>query len=237
MLTFSSPLHKAYFTKRYKRFFVDATLAETGELVTAHCPNTGTLKTCCHEGATIYLSLSDNPNRKLRYTWEFTALPSGLIGVNTAIPNQVIEAAIANEKIPELRGYRSIRREVKYGQNSRIDLLLEDHPQQRTPCYVEIKNATLLLSDGVAGFPDAVTARGQKHLEELMAVAEGGARAVTVFFVNRPDAQVFRPADAIDPQYGQLLRKAARKGVEIFAIPAKSTVNGIDVGSALPVEF
>ena len=230
---FSTALHKGKLLKRYKRFLADVQL-EDGTIVTAHCPNTGSMESCFYEGAFVWLSRNDSPSRKLAWTWEFTETSAGLIGINTARPNQVIATSIAENKIKPLSGYQSVRREVKYGKNSRIDILLESDTQKL--CYVEIKNTTLRRGDAIL-FPDAVTERGRKHLEELSDMVRAGHRAVMIFFVNRPDGEFFAPADEIDPKYGASLREAAKRGVEIFAIRAMSTLDHITTGEMIPLKF
>jgi len=227
------PLHKATLIKRYKRFLADVKLND-GQIITAHCPNTGSMESCWKEGATVWLSPAENPARKLQWTWEFTETKGGLIGVNTARPNYIVAEAIKQGKIPSLSGYDSIRQEVKYGKNSRIDILLED--KDKPQCYVEVKNTTLLRGDDVL-FPDAVTERGLKHLEELTEIVQAGKRAVMLFFVNRPDGQSFRPADEVDQAYGNGLRKAARAGVEVLAIRAISTPESISVGDLITIKL
>ncbi len=232
-MRFSTPLRKGTLIKRYKRFLADVRL-DNDEIIVAHCPNTGSMETCYHEGATVWLSPANNPDRKLRWTWEFTESTSGLIGINTALPNHIVAEAISEGKIPRLSGYRSLRQEVKYGKNSRIDILLED--DKRPPCYVEVKNTTLLRGDEVL-FPDAVTSRGLKHLEELSIIANAGQRAVMLFFVNRPEGGCFRPADEIDKAYGAGLREAARQGVELIAVRAQSTPEIFTIGPEVPIKL
>ncbi len=230
---FSTALHKGTLLKRYKRFLADVKLTD-GAIVTAHCPNTGSMESCYQEGCTIWVSHSDDPKRKLAWTWEFTEVESGFIGINTARPNQIVAEAVAQGKIPGLTGYETVRREVKYGKNSRIDLLLE--AKGLPACYVEIKNTTLLRGESIL-FPDAVTERGRKHLEELMDVVKSGQRAVMVFFVNRPEGRQFSPADTIDPEYAATLRKAATEGVEIIAVRALSALNSMTTGDTVPVKL
>ena len=232
-MKYSVALRKATLIRRYKRFLADVEL-DDGTLVTAHCPNTGSMESCHAEGCVVWLSYSDNPARKLQWTWEFTQTAEGLIGVNTARPNQVVALAVEQGLIPSLTGYQTVRREVKYGKNSRIDLLLES--PEREPCYVEIKNATLRRRDMIL-FPDAVTERGLKHLEELSEMVKLGRRAVMLFFVNRPDGRAFTVADDIDPKYGTGLRAAITAGVEVLAIRAVSTPHGITTGESVPLEF
>jgi sugar fermentation stimulation protein A len=230
---FSTPLHKGRLVKRYKRFLADVKL-DNGPLVTAHCPNTGSMKSCYEDNGPVWLSFNPDPKRKLSYTWEFSEIKAGLIGINTSKPNAVVAEGITSESISQLTGYRNLRKEVKYGQNSRIDLLLED-PIKGT-CFVEVKNATLLEGRSIL-FPDAVTERGLKHLEELMKTVQSGHRAVMLYFINRPDGDFFTPADAIDPKYGNALRKAVTHGVEIIAVRANSSINCITVGESIPVKL
>jgi sugar fermentation stimulation protein A len=230
---FSTALRKGKLIKRYKRFLADVEL-DDGTVVTAHCPNTGSMESCYAPGCWVWLSPANNPDRKLKWTWEFTASEDGLIGVNTARPNEVIGEALAAGKIKSLSGYASIRREVKYGHHSRIDILLES--PDKKPCFVEIKNATLLRGHDIL-FPDAITERGRKHLEELSAMVIAGYRAVMIFFVNRPDGLCFRPADSIDPAYGQALRNAVKTGVELLAIRAIASPQELTIGDMIPVQI
>lgn len=199
--------------KRYKRFLADVRL-ENGEIVTAHCPNTGSMHGCCQSGRPVYLSWHDNPKRKLKYTWELIAMPTSLVGINTLVPNRVVFESITAGLVPELAGYETVQREVRIGDHCRIDLMLSDENNGR--CYVEIKNCTL-VNEGAAFFPDTVTARGLKHLNELVQMAACGYRTVMFYFIQRMDAKVFRPADHIDPAYGRELRRAVKQGIEILA--------------------
>lgn len=232
-MRFSTALHKGILLKRYKRFLADVKL-DDGTIVTAHCPNTGSMESCYFEGATIWLSHSDDPKRKLAWTWELTETDGGFIGINTARPNQVVAEAISSGLIPQLSGYKTIRREVKYGKNSRIDILLES--PGKPSCYVEIKNTTL-RRDSLLLFPDAVTERGRKHLEELSEVKKSGNRAVMLFFVNRPDGNAFSTADAIDPEYGKALREALQNGVEVIAIRSLNTTTEMKLGEIVPLHL
>lgn len=227
MVTFSSQLHEGKLIKRYKRFFADVELT-TGETVTAHCPNTGSMKTCGEPGDTVFLLHSPNPKRKLAYTWELTRTPAGFVGVNTARPNHIVADAIERGDIKELKGYQDLRQEVKYGENSRIDILLSDAEKGR--CYVEVKNTTLLQNEAVV-FPDAVTARGLKHLHELEQMVKDGHRAVMFYLINRSEGEYFSVAAAIDPAYAEGLRTAVKAGVEVLAYRAVHDLSGIKVGA------
>ena len=192
--------------KRYKRFLADVQLSD-GQEVTAHCPNSGSMTQCAEAGRPVYLSRQGGPKRRLAYTWELIHMGSSLVGVNTLVPNRLTKLSIAEGAVPLLAGYDSIRSEVKYGENSRVDLLLETGEKK---CFVEVKNCTL-VKDGVAAFPDAVTVRGLKHLRELQAQVRQGHRAVMFYLIQRMDADVFTPADAIDPAYGVGLRERPSK--------------------------
>lgn len=210
------PFYPATFIKRYKRFFADIQ-NEQGQLMTLHCPNTGSMKNCQVEGSACWYSLSDNPKRKLPGTLEIVTTSQGnLAGVNTAKPNHLVREAIEADLIPELRGYQQIRSEVRYGEEkSRIDLLLEDEKLGR--CYVEVKNVTLDMGAGLAMFPDAVTSRGAKHLRELMAMVDAGHRAVLFFCVQLTGIERVEIAADIDPSYAQTMAQALAAGVEVMA--------------------
>ena len=225
------PLIPGKLVKRYKRFLADVVLAD-GRKVTAHCPNSGRMLTCSEPGRPVFLSRHDNPRRKLKYTWELIRMPDSLVGVNTLLPNRLVAHAAAGGVIPELAGYPDIRREVKVGDHSRLDLRLRS-PKNGT-CYVEIKNCTL-VENGIARFPDAVTTRGRKHLAELGRLAGDGQRAVIFFLIQRMDAAYFRPADDIDPDYGRALRKAHAAGVEILAYDVIIDLTAVTLNR--PVEF
>ena len=217
---------------RYKRFLADVKL-RNGHVVTAHCPNSGSMLSCSEPGRTVYLSRHNNPKRKLRYTWEMIEMPTSLVGTNTLVPNRLAKAAIMAGKSPDLSGFDKVRSEVNYGKNSRIDLLLEKGNDR---CFVEVKNCTL-VSDGVACFPDAVTSRGLKHLKELRDQVRSGNRSVMFYLVQRTDARLFMPADHIDPAYGQELRQAVSGGVEILVYDVNLDVEGISLNRPLPYDL
>jgi sugar fermentation stimulation protein A len=215
----------ATFIKRYKRFFTDIR-TEQGELLTVHCPNTGSMQNCQVENSPCWYSLSDNPKRKLPGTLEIITTSFGnLAGVNTARPNHLVKQAIEDDLIPELRGYQDIRSEVRYGEEkSRIDLLLEGQTGQ---CYVEVKNVTLDCGDGHAQFPDAVTARGTKHLRELMAMVAEGHRAVLLFCVQLSGVESMSIAGHIDPLYAETLSAGIDSGVEVLVWQADLSEHSI----------
>jgi len=225
------PLISGVLQRRYKRFLADIRL-DDGRPVTAHCPNSGSMKGCSEAGRPVLLSEHDHPRRKLRYTWELIDMGSSWVGVNTLVPNRLVSASVAAGKIPDLTEYERIRREIPVGSRSRIDLLLES--RGRRPCYVEIKNCTLVEA-GRARFPDAVTTRGRKHLLELERLSASGCRAVTFFLVQRMDAEGFSPADDIDPAYGAELRRVHRGSVEILAYDVHVDPAGIALRRRLPL--
>lgn len=218
-MKFPEPLIEGRLIRRYKRFLADVRLPD-GTEVTAHCPNTGSMLGCQPEEGRVWLSRSNNPARKLAYTWELVeTAPGKLACVNTARPNAQAREAIEAGRITELTGYSHCRPEVKYGEEkSRIDLLLSGH-ESEPDAWVEVKNVTLEES-GKGFFPDAVTTRGQKHLRELIAQIAHGDRAVLLFVVNHTGIETVRPADHIDQLYGQLLRQACDAGVEVLAYRA-----------------
>lgn len=209
------PMMVGELVRRYKRFLADVRL-KNGEILTVHCPNSGSMTGCAIPGARAYISDSQNPKRKLRYTLEILETDSAMICVNTQRANGLVEEAIRHGYIPELDGFLKIEREVPYGvENSRIDLLLRG---ANTNCFVEVKNVTLGGDAGVVSFPDAVTKRGTKHLRELSSVVDSGDRAALVYCVARTDAVAVTPAWSIDPVYSQTLKDARRRGVEVYAL-------------------
>ncbi len=212
-MKFPDPLLPGKLIGRYKRFFADVEL-DSGELVTAHCANTGAMTGLKEPGLPVWLSPARNPKRKLKYTWELVEVDGGLVGINTAHPNRLAEEAVEAAAIPELTGYDTIRREVKYGRNSRIDLLLSDGQGERPDCYVEVKNVHLRRNGSLAEFPDGITARGTKHLAELSDMVAAGHRAVMLYMVQRQDCHEFSIAGDIDPAYDKALGAARRCGVE-----------------------
>jgi sugar fermentation stimulation protein A len=229
----ASALIEGNLVKRYKRFMADIRLAD-GSIVTAHCANTGSMKGCRPDDAPVLISAADDPKRKLKFTWELVNLDGTWVGINTARPNRIVEAAITDGTITELNPFTSMRREVKYGSNSRIDILLTGDDGSLT--YVEVKNTTL-AEGGIASFPDSVTERGTKHMNELANMTKQGHRAAVVFLVHRDDCHVFKPADEIDPTYGKALRDAANAGVMLLPYMASCGPDGVKVLKKLPVEL
>ena len=239
-MKFNTKLVSGRLIKRYKRFLADVTL-DSGEEITAHCANPGAMTGLKEPGSKVWLSLSDNPKRKLKYSWELIAVGDGgrnssknrLVGINTAHPNGIVAAAIMAGAIEELLSYGGLRREVKYGMNSRIDILLED--DARPPCYVEVKNVHLLREKGLAEFPDSVTVRGTKHLGELSNMVQEGARAVMFYLIQRTDTDRFAVAGDIDPNYQDAFVKAHEAGVEMLAYDTKITTTSIELASPVPI--
>ncbi|MDX9981265.1 MAG: DNA/RNA nuclease SfsA [Lentisphaeria bacterium] len=228
-MNFPEPLLLGTLLRRYQRFLADVRL-DSGETVTAHCTNTGSLKTCAEPGWRVALSRSPNPKRKLAFTWELVHNGQVWIGINTHLANHLAEEAIRQGWIPELAGWAELQRERRYGENSRIDLLLRDGDKL---CYVEVKNVTLLGEDGCLCFPDAVTERGRKHLGELSRMVAAGHRAAMLYVVQRGDGGGFRPAHEIDPAYAAALAEAAGAGVEILAYRARVGLDGIELRDRL----
>ncbi len=221
------PLYSGILLKRYKRFFADIELA-SGEVITAHCPNTGPMTGLYLPGKPVRVSRSDSPTRKLPYTWEMIEVNDNgypvWVGVNTALPNRVVKLALEKNLFPELGSYHDIRGEVAYGQEkSRIDFLLMDDRDR--PIYVEVKSTTW-TNQTIAVFPDTVTTRGQKHLRELMSLLPQ-SRAVMLYFINRGDCDQFAPGDSADPVYGQRLREAIALGLEV--LPCRFDVTPIGI--------
>lgn len=220
------PLIQGRLIKRYQRFLADIKL-DTGEIITAHCPNTGPMTGINLPGCLVQVSKSNNPKRKLAYTWEMIQLEDTWVGTNTAIPNRVIKLALQQKILPELaHRYHEIRAEVPYGidNKSRIDFLLTGNDTQAA-IYVEVKSVTLSKGN-LALFPDTVTTRGQKHLRELASLVPD-TKAVMLYFINRSDCDRFSPSDTCDPKYGELLRQAVDRGVEVLPYRFEITPQGI----------
>jgi sugar fermentation stimulation protein A len=207
------PLTQGLFLKRYKRFFVDVKLAD-GSIVVAHCPNTGSMKTCYEIGGPCLISKAINPERKLKWTLEFTLKGEDFIMVNTGHANTMAREALVSRALAPFNLYEKVEAEQKI-LDSRFDFKLSQHGLP--DCWVEVKNVTLLDSPGIASFPDAVSTRGQKHLYDLIKLKEQGLRAAMLYVVSRSDATAFKCAEHIDPDYAQALKEAAKKGVEIYA--------------------
>jgi sugar fermentation stimulation protein A len=236
-MRFQAPLLPAILVKRYKRFLADVVLP-SGELLTVHCANPGSMIGLAAPGSRVWLSKSARPDRKLAHSWELIEVDLGsgaeLVGINTAHPNALAAEALAAGAIAELAGYPGIRREVRYGRNSRVDFLLEDGA--RAPCYLEIKNVHLMRRRELAEFPDAVTRRGARHLRELADMVAAGHRAVMLFLIQIGSAQRFKLARDIDPAYGEAFDAARRSGVEAIAYRCRISCDAIEVMQRVPIE-
>jgi sugar fermentation stimulation protein A len=231
-LKFRGPLREGRLLRRYKRFLADVQL-DSG-VITAACPNTGSMMGCCEPGSRVWLSESDSATRKYRHTWEIVEADGVMIGINTGLPNALVAEALAAGTIAELAGYPGVRREVRYGEeSSRVDFVL-DSPD-RPACYVEVKNVTAAVTRGVALFPDCVSDRGSRHLRELIRLKGQGARPVQLYCVQRGDVDEVHPADGIDPEYGRTLREAIAAGVEVLAYRAKVSPGEIALSRRIPV--
>lgn len=227
-IDFPLPLVAGRLIKRYKRFLADVIL-DSGETVTAHCTNSGSMKSCLEEGAEVYLSPVSDANRKTKFTWEMIRINNNWIGINTSIPNRIAYEWVRQGIIPGLEGYTNVKREVTFG-DSRFDLFAENSSEQ---CFIEVKNVTLKEGE-YARFPDARTSRGQKHLETLIRVKQDGMRAVMLYVVQRVDVQVFGPAWEIDPEYSETLIKAYVAGVEVIPFQVRVSPQGIDPIGIMP---
>ncbi len=235
-MDFPQPLVRGRLVQRYKRFLADVIL-DDGTAVTASCPNTGSMLGLTAPGSTVWLSESASPTRKYAHTWELVEDDLGhgptIVGINTGLPNRIVSEAITAGLIPELAGYATLRREVKYGVSSRIDILLEDPQRQR--CYVEIKNVHLSRQQGLAEFPDCKTERGVKHLNELSEMVRQGHRAVMLYLIQRNDAQRFAFASDLDATYAKAFKTATKAGVTALAYRCHLSPSGIEIDRAIPM--
>ena len=231
-MRFPSRLIRGTLVQRYQRFLADLRLP-SGEIVTAHCTNTGSMIGCKEPGSVVYISRSDKKGRRLLYTWEIIEVGRTWVGINTMHPNRLVAEAITTGAIAELQGYDNVRREVVTRQGTRLDLCLEGSSGF---CFVEVKNVTLAV-DGAAAFPDAVSERGTKHLKELMWLRREGHRGAVVFVIQRTDCRIFRPADEIDSEYGRWLRRAIKAGVEALPYVAYVTPKEIILTERLPIRL
>ncbi|MSP84110.1 MAG: DNA/RNA nuclease SfsA [Alphaproteobacteria bacterium] len=231
-MKFPLPLQPARLVRRYKRFLSDHALPD-GRIVVAHCPNPGSMLGLDAPGSETWLSPAPYPERKLAFTWEMIRVGRGLVGIHTGHPNALVTEGIVSGRIPELTGYATLKREVRYGVNSRIDVLLTDG--ERPPCYVEVKNVHLKRKPGLAEFPDCVTARGAKHLAELGRVVAAGGRAVMLYLVQRRDCRSFQIAADIDPGYAEALALARAAGVETLCYQCNVNHRAITLDRPLPM--
>ncbi len=218
--------------QRYKRFLADIDIG--GDIITAHCANPGSMMGVKDKGAPVWVTQAQNPKRKLSYDWQVIEIGGARVCINTAAANTIVSEAIEAGRIPELSGYVSLRREVKYGDNSRIDILLED--PEKPLCYVEVKNVTLSRNPPLAEFPDSPTARGTKHLRELSNMAKAGHRAVMLYCVNRTDCEAFTLASDIDPNYAREFEAARTAGMEAYAYSCAIDQGGIRLGKSIALK-
>ena len=225
-------LIKGNLVKRYKRFLADIIL-EDGQEITAHVPNSGAMTSCIEDNCEVWVSFHDNPKRKLKYTLELTKMGENLICTNTGVANKIAIEAIENKTIKELQGYSSLKPEQKYGQNSRIDILLENENQK---CYVEVKSVSLKIDDSLA-FPDSVTSRGTKHLNELFDMVKDGHRAVMLYVIQRTDDLPFRLACEIDKKYCEAFKEVTKKGVEVLVYQSDITLEKIEIKEHLDFQI
>jgi sugar fermentation stimulation protein A len=234
-MKFTSALIHGRLVRRYKRFLADVIL-DDGTLVTAHCTNSGTMKSCLEEDAEVWLTPVDDPKRKTRFTWEMIRINGDWVGVNTFNPNALAKEWVDRGIVPGLEGISNLRREVKW-EDSRFDLYGEmAAAESRRGCFIEVKNVSMKEGDR-ALFPDAVTERGRKHLNTLIRVKKAGMRAVMLYVVQRMDVRIFSPARMIDPAYGKTLDEAIRNGVELMVVQARITPESIEYHGTLPVEM
>jgi sugar fermentation stimulation protein A len=236
-MKFAEPLIAGRLVKRYKRFLADVVL-DSGETITTTCPNTGSMMGLVAAGSRVWLSTSDSPTRKYKHTWELVEADFGagpvMVGINTNHPNKIVSDAITDGKIKELKGYAELKREVKYGTNSRIDILLSD--PKKSPCYVEIKNVHMMRQHPRAEFPDSVTERGAKHLDELARMVEAGSRAVMLYLIQMSTPTSFGFAADIDPDYVKAFDRAKAAGVEAIAYRCAVSIQQIEIDKAVPIK-
>lgn len=228
------PLIRGTLIRRYKRFLADIIL-ETGEEITAHCANPGAMMGLDQEGAAVWVSVSNNPKRKLKHSFELVDLGATLVGINTAWPNRIVAEALSASRIEPLAQYETVRPEVKYGEKSRVDFLLTG--ANLPDCYLEVKNVHLLRTQGLAEFPDCPTARGARHLDELAEMVRQGHRAVNLFLVQREDCAKFTLAKDLDPKYAEAADRARQSGVEFLVYDCHVSTQHITLNQPLPIEW
>jgi sugar fermentation stimulation protein A len=234
-MRFQTPLVPARLIRRYKRFLADVRLDETGQEVTAHCPNPGAMLGLKDDGMRIWLEPNDDPKKKLKFGWRIAELPEGDFAcIDTGLPNRVVKEALLDRQIPELACYQTVKPEVPYGTGSRVDFLLKQDGLQ--DAYVEVKSVTLRRNADWAEFPDCVTARGAKHLRELTDIAQGGRRAVMLYLVSRTDCGRLKMATDLDPKYAEAFDKARAGGVEMLCYSCDISTSGIALTNALPID-
>ena len=232
-MRFQTPLIPARLIRRYKRFLADVTLESDGREVTAHCPNPGAMLGLADEGMRVWLEPNDNPKKKLKFGWRLVEIDNAMAGIDTAVPNRVVGEALQEGKIAEVADYSGVKAEVKYGQNSRVDFLLTE--DGKPDLYLEVKNVHLRRKGNLAEFPDCVTARGAKHLDELSEMVRQGHRAVMFYLLQRTDCAEFALARDLDPDYGNAFDRARDAGVEAVCYDTKISTEGVSIGKAIPI--
>lgn len=233
-MRFQTPLVPGVLIRRYKRFLADVTLAD-GQEITAHCANPGSMMGLAAPGMRVWLEPNDDPKKKLKYGWRLVEHENGhFTGVDTAVPNRMLRAALEAREVPGLTDFDSLRAEVPYGEKSRIDFFLtrDGHPD----IYIEVKSVTLSRQHGLAEFPDSVTARGTKHLNELTAMVQQGHRAIMFYLVQRTDCRRMTLAADIDPAYAKAWAAASQVGVETFVMACNITPDAVLLGKPIPME-
>ncbi|MBT3173748.1 MAG: DNA/RNA nuclease SfsA [Lentimicrobiaceae bacterium] len=230
-MIFNTNLVHGKLIKRYNRFLADVSL-DNGDIITAHCTNSGSMKSCIEVGASVYLTPNDDPSRRTKFTWEMIYINGGWVGVNTLMPNKLAFESISKNKITKLAGYNFVKREVKF-LDSRFDIYAENGVEK---CFIEVKNVTM-KSDNYALFPDSVTSRGLKHLETLVKVKKSGIRAVMLYIIQRTDVDTFGIAKEIDPKYNSGIIRAMAEGVEVIAMQAKVSPQEITLQKELPIHI
>ncbi len=228
------PLLAGELVKRYKRFFADVRL-DSGETVTAHCVNTGTMEGLTVPGTRVWLSRSDNPKRKLKFTWELAEIDGAIIGANTSLPNRLLKQLLQDRQIPWLDDWEELTPERKYGERSRVDFWMRTKSGKER--FVEVKNCHLAYPDRRAYFPDTVSERASHHLIELKNMCDQGAEAEVLFFCQAPHIEAVRPSDAHDPTFAATAREVHRAGVRFSALAVRHTPSEIIVDGSVPVEL
>lgn len=230
-MKFQAALIHGRLIKRYKRFLADIRL-DNNQIITAHCTNSGSMKSCLEDNAEVYLTPVNDPKRKTKFTWEMIKINNDWVGINTGNPNKLAFEAVKNGEIGKLKGYTEVRREVTF-EDSRFDVMAKNEEET---CFIEVKNVS--YKEGpYALFPDAITSRGKKHLETLIKVKEQGMRAVMIYLIQRTDVTIFAPAKEIDPEYAKTLKKAFAQGVEIIPLQAKVSPEKIEIIREIPFEL
>ena len=231
-MNFKETLILGKLIKRYKRFFADVRIGKN--VITAHCPNTGSMMGLLRQGNNVWISKSDDPKRKLKYTLQIIEDKNSKVGINTHLTNKIVLDALKNKKIKKFENFNKIRREFKFGKNTRFDFLLEE---KGVKVLIEVKNVTLSRKKGIAEFPDAITARGLKHLKELLKAKKKGYKIYLFYVIQREDCNKFELANDIDPEYCKFLEKAVKKKLNILCYDCKFSLKGIKLNQIIKFNF